>query len=256
MQTVSVRNVVIGEGMPKICTPIVGTTREEIIEEVKAISALPADIVEWRVDWYEDVFDPAETLSVLRELRKIIGEMPLLMTFRTLKEGGSRDIGAEEYTDINIMAAESGLVDMIDVELFMGDDIVEKIISRAHETGVKVVVSNHDFGKTPSEENLIERLRRMQDLGADIPKIAVTPSSKKDVLTLLSATEEMVSQYADRPIITMSMGAEGAISRIAGEFFGSAVTFGSGVKASAPGQIGVRQLKTLLEDLHDIYADS
>lgn len=45
----------------------------------------------------------------------------------------------------------------------------------------------------------------MQELDADIPKIAVMPQNKKDVLTLLSATEEMASEYADRPIITMSM---------------------------------------------------
>lgn len=49
----------------------------------------------------------------------------------------------------------------------------------------------------------------MQELGADIPKIAVMPQSRKDVLTLLSATEEMASKYADRPIITMSMSATG-----------------------------------------------
>ena len=56
MNPVIVRNVRIGEGMPKICVPIVDTTRAEIVESGKRISAAGADIVEWRADWYEDVF--------------------------------------------------------------------------------------------------------------------------------------------------------------------------------------------------------
>ena len=100
------------------------------------------------------------------------------------------------------------------------------------------------------KEEIIERLIKMQEADADIAKIAVMPESKKDVLTLLSATEEMVSQYADRPIVTMSMKGTGAISRISGEIFGSAITFGSLEKASAPGQVELSQLKTVLEIIH------
>ena len=75
----------------------------------------------------------------------------------------------------------------------------------AREHNVKVVASNHDFEKTPGKKELIDRLCHMQNLGADILKIAVMPKDKKDVLTLLSATEEMNRMYASRPIITMSM---------------------------------------------------
>ena len=90
----------------------------------------------------------------------------------------------------------------------------------------------------------------MQDLGADIPKIAVMPQSKADVLTLLSATEEMATNFADRPIITMSMAATGLISRLCGEVFGSAATFGAVGKASAPGQMNAKDLETILSLLH------
>ena len=90
----------------------------------------------------------------------------------------------------------------------------------------------------------------MQDLGADILKIAVMPNDKKDVLKLLAATEEMANEYADRPIITMSMAGTGVISRLCGEVFGSAVTFGSAKKASAPGQIDVEDLNQVLNLLH------
>ena len=105
------------------------------------------------------------------------------------------------------------------------------IISKAHDFNVKVVSSNHDFDKTPEKEELIRRLCKMQELGADIPKIAVMPTCRRDVLMLLDATLEMTESYADRPIITMSMAGTGVISRLAGEAFGSALTFGAATKA-------------------------
>ena len=250
MNTVKVRNVVIGEGMPKICVPIVGVTKEAILEEAKAITKLPADVVEWRIDWFENVFDFDKLVDVLKDLREVLGDMPILMTFRTSKEGGEKAIEDEIYADINIKAAQTGYVDLVDVEVFTGDEIVKKIIDGAHAAGVKVVASNHDFFKTPDKDDIVGRLRKMQDLGADIPKIAVMPQNKKDVLTLLAATEEMANEYADRPIITMSMAGTGVISRLAGEVFGSALTFGAAAKASAPGQMGVQDLKQVLTLLH------
>lgn len=250
MNTVCVRNVEIGAGIPKICVPIVGVTKEEILAEAKTFDSIPVDVVEWRVDWFEGVFDFNQVLDVLRDLRPVLGDTPLLMTFRTSKEGGEKSIEPEAYAQLNIQAAQSGYVDLVDVEVFTGDDIVKTIIEAAHAAGVKVVASNHDFFKTPDKDTIVGRLRKMQELGADIPKIAVMPQNKGDVLTLLSATEEMVRVYADRPIITMSMGGTGVISRLCGEVFGSALTFGAAKKASAPGQMGVQDLNTVLTLLH------
>lgn len=251
MNTVCVRNVEIGAGVPKICVPIVGITKEDIISEAKTFDSIPVDVVEWRVDWFTGVFDFDQVLDVLKDLRKVLGDTPLLMTFRTSKEGGEKSIEDADYAALNIRAAQSGYVDLIDVEVFTGDEIVREIIDGAHAAGVKVIASNHDFFKTPEKDDIIARLRKMQELNADIPKIAVMPQNKKDVLTLLAATEEMVSQYADRPIITMSMAGTGVISRLCGEVFGSALTFGAAKKASAPGQMGVKDLSTVLELLHN-----
>ena len=160
------------------------------------------------------------------------------------------EISVNDYAALNIAAAQSGYVDLIDVEAFTGDEVVKTIINAAHEAGVKVIASNHDFFKTPEKEEIIRRLRMMQDFGADIPKMAVMPTCKQDVLTLLSATLEMSEKYADRPIITMSMAGTGVVSRLTGETFGSALTFGAASKASAPGQVGVHELKQVLDIIH------
>ena len=240
MNTVKVRNITIGEGRPKICVPIVGKTREEILKEASTFSALPVDVAEWRVDWYDDVFDTEEVLTTAKQLNEALGEIPVLFTFRTSKEGGEKEISPEQYAQLNKAVAESGYV----------DEIVTSIISHAHANGVKVIASNHDFAKTPEKDEIVRRLRKMQTLGADIPKIALMPTCKKDILTLLEATLEMSEQYADRPIITMSMSGTGVVSRLTGETFGSALTFGAASKASAPGQIGVHELKQVLDIIH------
>ena len=250
MNTVKVRNIEIGAGIPKICVPIVGVTREEILVAAENIKSTKADVVEWRVDWYENIFDFTKTEATMQALREVLGEMPILFTFRTSKEGGEKAIETEAYVELNQNAAKTGLVDLVDVEAFTGDDVVKAVVEIAHENGVKVIASNHDFHKTPAKEEIVSRLRKMQDLGADIPKIAVMPQNKKDVLTLLAATEEMAREYADRPIITMSMSGTGVISRLCGEVFGSALTFGAVGKVSAPGQMRIEDLTTVLGLLH------
>ena len=251
MNTVKIRNIEIGSGLPKICAPIVGTTKDDIMVEAENIGSLPVDIAEWRVDWFEYACDFSKVEDVLRDLRAILGETSLLMTFRTSNEGGEKSIKPDDYTELILSASETGYVDMVDVEVFIGTDIVKEIIAGAHNAGVKVIGSNHNFNKTPDKDEIVERLRNMQELGVDIPKIAVMPKGMKDVITLLAATEEMHREFADRPIVTVSMSETGVLSRICGEAFGSAITFGAAKNVSAPGQMEVNDLSTAIKLLHE-----
>ena len=253
MKTVKLRNVEVGAGLPKVIVPIVATTQEEILGKAREFKIHDFHVVEWRVDFYEDVFDQTKVLETLKQLRAELGETPILFTFRTKKEGGEKEIDMDTYTVLNTAVAQSGDADAIDVEIFSGDDVVRRCIQAIHEAGKVVIGSNHDFDKTPSKADLIYRLRKMQDLGADIPKIAVMPQNSADIITLLAATEEMHAQYADRPIITMSMS-NGVISRLCGECFGSAMTFGTIGQASAPGQIPVEHLNIAMGILHQALA--
>ena len=101
MNTIKVRNIEIGSGTPKIIVPIVGVTKQEIIDEAKTFDSIPVDVVEWRVDWFEGVFDFAQVEDVLKDLRPALGETPILFTFRTFKEGGEKAIEADAYAELN-----------------------------------------------------------------------------------------------------------------------------------------------------------
>lgn len=250
MNIVTIRGLNIGEGTPKIIVPIVGKTKEAIIEKANSFTGMRIDVVEWRADFFEGVFHRERLLDTLKGLRAATPNIPIIFTFRTKKEGGEEEISMEEYTALNEVVAMSGLADFIDIEIFSGDDIVMKNIKAIHDAGILVVGSNHDFFRTPDQSDIISRLYKMQEMGADILKVGFMPTSTEDVLTLLSATNEMKKKYADRPIITISMGPMGVLSRLCGEVFGSSMTFGAVGQISAPGQIPVEELATTLDILH------
>lgn len=247
---IQVRRCSIGAGLPKICVPVLGRRETEILASAQAALSGRPDLVEWRVDWFEGVEDPLRLDLILRQLRELLCDTPLLATFRSLREGGEKELPPENYVDILCQVINSGCADLADVELSAGAELVRQIVTRAHARGVAVVGSSHDFQRTPGEAELLRRLEEMAALGCDIAKIAVMPQAPEDVLTLLFATAQMRRRHPELPIITMSMGQLGLISRLCGEVFGSAVTFGSAGQASAPGQIDALELRGVLELLH------
>lgn len=254
MKTVRVRDVVIGEGMPKVCVPIVEIKLKDAVTFAETLKAGGADIAEWRIDWFDEAYEISKVVEAAGCIRKALKEIPLIATFRTAKEGGEKEIKVEQYIDLNLALIRSGYVDVIDVELFFDEKAAKILVEEAHRLGVFVIASNHDFQKTPEKEELFRRLKLMIELGADIPKIAVMPQNVGDVMVLLTATYEMSRSISDRPVITMSMSKEGVISRFSGEFFGSALTFAAVGKESAPGQVEAGSLKKILSQIHDIIS--
>ncbi|QFG00619.1 type I 3-dehydroquinate dehydratase [Psychrobacillus glaciei] len=248
MKIFSIRDIHIGEGIPKVIVPLMGKNTEQLLLEIKIIKEATPDIVEWRADVLEEVENIEAVKKTLSAIRTELYPTPLLFTFRSHREGGNKKITDSYYKQLLEEVVQTNEIDIIDVELFSLN--VHEIVESAIANDVFIIMSNHDFEKTPVKEEIIWRLRRMQEFGAHIPKIAVMPKSPTDVLTLLDATYTMNSLYANRPIITMSMASTGIISRLAGQVFGSAATFGSGIEASAPGQIPASELRRMLEILH------
>lgn len=252
MQTkcLKIREIEFGSAIPKICVPIVAEKKEDILSQATELLKKKPDCMELRADWFSEVRNQAEVIQLLQELRRLVGDMVLLFTFRTQNEGGEKEIAAEDYKHLCEMVCKSGYIDLIDVEAYKQDGLLEEICKIAHDNKVYVVASNHDFEKTPAEEEIINRLQYMDKAGADIPKIAVMPNSERDVLHLLSATLKYRECGGVKPIITMAMGSIGEISRLCGGIFGSAVTFAAGQQASAPGQVQIDDVKTILNIIY------
>lgn len=246
-----IKHCIIGFDRPKICVPLVGRTVAEIVAQANQIKqsqrSSAIDMVELRGDYLEVLSDYEQLDKLLTDVAAILPEKVLLFTIRSEAEGGEKlAFKTPSIYEINRHVIEQADADMVDVELFSGAEQARELIELAKEKDVKIIMSNHDFHTTPDATTIVNRLRSMQDLGADVAKIAVMPENKMHVVNLLAATAMMQEAYAEVPVVTMSMGKIGAISRISGQVFGSAITFASFAEASAPGQIPVDKMDEAL----------
>ena len=250
MSCVDIRGCRIGEGCPKVILPIVERAEAALLEKAAQFSTLQADCVEWRVDHFDDARTPGAVARCLAKLRVILKDKLLLVTFRTQAEGGQVALSPAEYRQFLELVLDTDCADLLDIEFFTAGADLPLLVEQAHTAGVPVVCSSHDFHKTPPRAELVHRMVAMQQAGADLPKLAVMPQSRTDVLELLAATAEMADLHPETPVITMSMGALGAVSRLAGEAFGSAMTFANPGQASAPGQVSLNIVNEVLDALH------
>ena len=253
MKPISIKGISIGECAPKTIISLMGATPQAAIEASRAAIEAGADCLEWRADFCDDVHDVAAMERDAAAVREALPDAPLLFTFRSISQGGQLELPVPEYVRLTAAMIRTDLFDLVDIESWIGDDEVRSLAALAREHGVAVIVSHHDFDGTPSKDWMVQEMRHMQDLGADIPKIAVMAKSAADTLALLAATEEMARLYAAGPLLTMAMGRWGSLSRLTGEVFGSSMTFCAVQKASAPGQVELKRARSLMDAIHDIH---
>lgn len=238
---IRIGDVALGTGLPKICVSIQEKGLPAVIKEVNRLSALPIDLLEWRMDHFYG--NPAQAMPY------IIGEkggLPVIATLRSKEEGGAALLSDTEYAHTISSVLHTNLCECIDLELSRAA-VLPPLLTECKQQGIPVILSKHDFAKTPSKTAMLSDLSHMKALGGDILKIAVMPHSIEDVLTLLETTAEAKKRYGT--VIMMSMGELGKISRVSGEYFGSCLTFAAGLRESAPGQLPAEELRAILQDI-------
>ena len=266
----------------KVCVPITGQSRTEIEQQARAIATTDADVVEWRFDLATDLYHPfmqpkanadardaadddgtavgiGETSgdisqqnihAMITQLQALLPGKELLFTIRTKCQGGSFPNDAVAYRTYCASALTSGGIDYLDLEDTTPVEDSHALIALAHEMGVQVIGSYHDFVKTPAVEEIIEKLSALRAMGVDILKTAYMPRQTSDVAALLMATARFREEDLEKhPLITMSMGEIGQISRLVGGAFGSMLTFATVGECSAPGQMPIEEVRAALSQL-------
>lgn len=246
---VRVRDIVIGGPQPVVCLPLVAADAADLHAQAAALPAMRPDLIEWRVDHFDAVRRPGAVMAALTTLRENVDRLPLLFTCRRRAEGGRQAIPAATREGLLREAVASGRVDLVDAELSNPPDMTERIGAACREAGVRLVLSHHDFERTPAAGEILARLVESRRRGADIAKVAVTAHDPGDVLTLLAAAWEARSETVGIPVIAIAMGAEGSLSRVVGPLFGSDLSFAAATAASAPGQIPAADLRRAWEAL-------
>lgn len=235
-----------------ICVPIVGPTIEEILSQVQEAVQAKVDLIELRPDMWmknshisEEEYIPT-IVNLVEEVHSRYEEIPILITWRTLAEGGETPLSSENYCKLLQAIVDQNIVDAVDVELFAYTDTMGQSIKEAHHQGIQTVMSYHNFHKTLNRDTLHLYAEQMISAGAAVIKFALMPTTNEDVLSVLQFTKELTERYPELPRITMSMGQLGQMTRTCGHVFGNCLTFGTLGQASAPGQVEVAVLKQLV----------
>jgi len=237
---------IAGGKFPLICTPLVGRTHDKVMAELDVVLPKKPDVLEWRVDFFEGIGDTTAVIKLAQAIKQAAGVTPLLFTRRSTIEGGEK-IALNEEQVIAMYAAvcASKSIDLIDYEMANDAANIVQVRTAAKANDIKLVLSFHNFSYTPGLEALSQKFLMADQLGADVAKVAVMPRDLDDVLTLLAATRE-ASKKLRIPLISMSMGPYGSLTRLFGWAFGSALTFAVGASSSAPGQVPIEDLNTVL----------
>ena len=267
-------------GLPAVAVSLTGPSLAQARTQARSAIDAGADVLELRVDLLEEAgalaapapldaaTAAAQVLECLRGLREAIAAdgadagAPVLLTCRTAAEGGRAQLDDTAYGSL-LRSVLDGLTDWaperrpaaIDIEVQRG--CLPQVCAQAHALSIDVVASFHDFEATPADEALEEVLARMAREGADLAKIAVWPTSADDLARLLGVCARATAGAGERsglgvPVAAMSMGALGAVSRVA-PAFGSALTFAvvpdeqGQARASAPGQLPIQDVRRCLE---------
>ena len=239
---------------PIVCVPVTEPDRDSLVYAVRRLVDDGVDMIEWRMDCYKAVHDEAEVRATLNELAVYVKNTILLATFRTRQQGGWGEFSDKmEENSFYEELVKAHVADIVDIEFF-GHEHPEALIRSLQRRGAMVLVSHHDFESTPSVSVMKMTLDKMSEADADIVKLAVMPKTPSDVLDLLKVTSEYITEHPGDPIISMSMGPLGMISRISGELFGSCVTFGADGGSSAPGQLPREELTRAMDFIHKYSA--
>ena len=262
-------------GLPAVAVSLTGPSLAQARTQARSAIDAGADVLELRVDLLEEAgalaapapldaaTAAAQVLECLRGLGEAIdGAAPLLLTCRTAAEGGRARLDDAAYGTL-LRSVLDGFTDWvpqrrpaaIDVEVQRG--CLKWVCEQAHGLGIDVVASFHDFEATPADDLLEEVLARMACEDADLAKIAVWPTSADDVARLLGVCARATAGAGEGtglgvPVAAMSMGALGAVSRVA-PAFGTALTFAvvpdeqGESRASAPGQLPIQDVRRCLE---------
>jgi len=207
-----------------ICTSI---AEEGLDACMKALES--AEFAEIRLD--RTKLSKEEVVQLFSTSKKLIA---------TYREGDNK----ETRKRVLLLAIDSG-ASMVDIELESPDEYRKEIIERAREKNCEVIVSYHNYEKTPSRAELEAIIEQCFDKGADIAKIACKANSKGDSARLLGLLD------GEKRLVVIGMEEAGRITRIAGPLLGSEIAFVSADsgKETAKGQLGREKMEKILEVL-------
>ncbi|MBD2846587.1 type I 3-dehydroquinate dehydratase [Paenibacillus sp. IB182496] len=241
-----VRSAQLGGGAYLLCVPLVSATREQLIADARAALAYRPDLLEWRADYQTCYPQPAPIAETLATLRQIAGDTPILFTSRHAAEDGAQAISEEEKFRLLDEVSRTGMADLVDIELRYGDARITQWKERWSGTGLRLIVSAHNFKRGWRPERIQDILRKEQQAGADIVKLVTRVKHVRELAELAEAIQEARETFLRVPVIAGVVGSLSPMMRMMGDRLGSDLTFVSaGAGKSHASQLHIDDLRRL-----------
>jgi 3-dehydroquinate dehydratase-1 len=179
------------------------------------------------------------------DVHRLFGSHPALVA--TCRPGDRPDA---ERQRLLVGAVEAG-ARFVDVELESDTGYRTEIVASARSRGCRVIVSFHDYEKTPGKAVLDGLVSACFEAGADIAKIACLVRSPRDSARLLSLLD------TDKDVVVAGMGEHGRVTRIVAPLLGSPFTYASlsRAKETADGQIDIATLSELMKKIGEVVSE-
>lgn len=243
-------STVLGGASPVVCVPLTAMTKDTILEEAKVVAALKPDMIEVRSDFWDFIEDTNASVAMLRDINKIFGDTPILLTVRIKAERGHKEVSENAKFNFYKAAVKEKLADLIDMELAYGEEKIKAFKKELAGSGIALVCAYHDLNATPSAEEITGIMQKEIAFGGDIAKIVVKPNKEEDVLTFLNGILSFRRANPEYPIIASGSGDIGRITRLIGGLFGIDLTFSAGVKGSNPTQMPIPVVRECLSVIY------
>ena len=143
--SIEIKGVIIGEGKPKVCVPIVESHDEAILNKLKEFNELEVDMIELRIDFYENIHQEDALRNLFLNIAALQIQKPVILTIRTAAEGGEVEIDPKDYFNVYKLAVEANAFDIYDVELALGTNMAIELRTLIHDAGKYMLMSSHNL---------------------------------------------------------------------------------------------------------------
>lgn len=225
---------------PLICIPIAAEGPEDLKQHTEYVSNISPDIIEFRADYYQG----GDRVEALNYISSEMPDTPIVFTFRKRDEGGVKDIEESARAGIILEAVSSGHIGLIDIEETTGEEYLDAIVRASKNEGIPIIMSYHDLHGIPSYSIIENKIRNMQQKGADIVKIAVTPRNRNEAFEFMDGFRK-IKENTNIPAIAITMGVNGLFLRLFGWVLDSPIIYAAGLVHTAPGQPPAQFIKWL-----------
>ncbi|GLB47368.1 3-dehydroquinate dehydratase [Philodulcilactobacillus myokoensis] len=245
MTTLTINNLKIGAGKPKVCVPITAATSDEVIAEGSKLLTTSADLVLLRLDYLENIKDADKTIQTIQTLRHWTTGLPLIVDLRTKASGANIALSDEDIQSVLIQIITAKVADAIKIDDRLDPKIQNRIKNAANNNQIRIITAHYYLMQRPTKDQMVDKIDQLEQTKlSDLVEISTIPTNKEQVLDLMQACLT-ASRNQSHPIIITAVGPLGKTIQLASVACNNSIIYEPLKDANYLGQYSITQLSKM-----------